>query len=82
MNNDTTLTHKKSNYSALVPPVNIGYIITAKPKGKAKNDYFIDLNGFIVFIKEMPEQYSNEIVRVRVTAVKKSFAFAVFEGLA
>lgn len=58
-------------------PVIIGEELTIKPSGWGKQDPYYDFEGFIIFIKECPADPFVRM-RVRITAVKASFAFAQY----
>lgn len=59
-------------------PVRVGQVITQLPTGKSKEDPFLSIHGYILFIKGMPMQHLEDVVKVRVTAVKPRFGFAQF----
>jgi len=61
-------------------PVRVGDVLHQQPTGKSKEDPFLNYHGFIVFIKGMPEECIEEVISVKITAVKQRYAFGQFIG--
>lgn len=61
-----------------IPPVRIGDIIRIIPNGRAKEDLFVNYHGFIIFIKRVPLGQEEEIMSIKVLAVKNKYAFAEY----
>lgn len=59
-------------------PIVIGEELVITPTGWSKKDPFYNLNGFIIFIKEVPDNDALTRMRIRITAIKTSFAFAQY----
>ena len=59
-------------------PVKVGEELTVTPVERADKDYFTRINGYVVFLKGVNEEMEGEEVRVRISAVKEKFGFAVF----
>lgn len=58
-------------------PITIGEELTVTPTGWGKQDPYFNLDGFIIFIKECPQEPFVRM-RIRITAIKTSFAFAQY----
>jgi predicted RNA-binding protein with TRAM domain len=61
-------------------PVFIGEELTIRPSGMGKQDPYYNFDGFIIFIKECPADALVKFinVRIRITAIKGTFAFAEY----
>lgn len=58
-------------------PVIIGEELTIRPSGMGKTDPYFNFGGFIIFIKDCPEDPFIRM-KIRITAIKESFAFAQY----
>lgn len=64
------------------PPVKTGDVLTITPSGYGKTDPFYNYGGFIIFIKDTPPHAElSKPCNIRITSVKKTFAFAIYEGI-
>lgn len=61
-----------------VPPVKNGDIVLAKIEGMAAKDPYMDYQNFIMFVKGAPPDCEGRLAKVRVTAVKATFAFVQY----
>lgn len=57
-------------------PVSFGQELQVNVTGKAKTDFYHDLNGFIIFLEGIPEGKHEGLFTVRVNLVKKNYAKA------
>lgn len=62
-------------------PIKIGEVLNIIPTGRAKTDLYYNYDGFIIFLKDIPQDFPRDTpMIVRVTAIKKTFGFATYEG--
>lgn len=61
-------------------PVRVGDILHERPTAKSREDPFLNYHGFIVFIKGMPSECMEEVINIKITAVKQRYAFGQFIG--
>lgn len=67
------------NTKEKIPPVKIGQLIDTIPTGMAERDPYLKYNDFIVFIKRLPPNLREKKVRIKITEIKKTFAFAEYQ---
>lgn len=62
-------------------PVKEGQVLTVIPTGiGAKQDPYYRLNGYIIFIKDVPKELYDEEIIIKVLSVQKTYGFAIYEG--
>lgn len=57
-------------------PVNIGDTMVVVPQGMAKNDPFVKIEGFMIFIKNTSKEQEQSRMKIKITAIKPTFGFA------
>jgi predicted RNA-binding protein with TRAM domain len=72
------MTEDDDNKSKKSPPVKVGDTFTIIPNGMAEKDPYYEYDGFIVFIKRMPPSELEKMMMIKITGVKKTFAFAEY----
>jgi predicted RNA-binding protein with TRAM domain len=60
-------------------PVNVGETLIVTPQGKAKNDYFCKIFGYVVFIKDIPEGQEESAMSIMINQVRDRYAFATYQ---
>lgn len=60
-----------------VPPVSEGELLFQKPTG-AKRDPFINYHGFIIFIKNVPQEKWESIIPIKIVRVMPNYGIAEF----
>lgn len=64
-------------------PVAVNEVLQVTPLGRAKEDnYFARVHGLVVFISGIPAGQEDMMMKIRITAVKESYAFSKYEGRA
>lgn len=65
----------------MVSPVVLGQKLTVTPEGTGKQgDLFVNIGGFVVFIKEVPERYKESQMKIKIICVKPNCGIAVFDN--
>lgn len=73
MKHEIEVTEKK-------PPVNVGDILTVVPTGIADKDPYYIHHGFIIFIKKLPKEKIENNINIKITSIKKTFAFSDYKS--
>lgn len=61
-------------------PVVEGQLLSVRPDGIGKKgDAFATIDGFVIFIKRVPENKVKSVVKARVVNVKSNCGIAVYE---
>lgn len=63
-------------------PVQINKEYRVVPTGKAATDVYVKMDGFIIFIKKVPEEAIQEEMIIKITALKETYGFGVFVNFA
>lgn len=65
----------------MVAPVTLGQKITVTPEGTGKHgDLFVSIDGFFIFIKEVPESMREAQMVIRIICVKQNCGIAVYDN--
>lgn len=62
------------------PPVEEGQELVVMPDGIAEEDPYVKYHGFIIFIKNVPVVLRDTVIRIKITAVKGTYAFAHYQS--